>query len=166
MLLAAAAGAGLVITAAPADAAPAELSFGAYAPVDASRYQSLRYADDGRYFFAAGQWRCQIARPGSVACKGRPATAPRGTQGVAITNDAQGPWWVPPGTTFRFTSRAGFRAPVLGVGKRITVNNVACAVPAPNVVSCATPNRAFVLRKGSHRFYFPPGDRAHSPNPR
>ncbi|UQE75005.1 hypothetical protein MYK68_20335 [Gordonia sp. PP30] len=158
----------LAVTAAPAQAAPppAELAFGSFTPVKAQRFQSLRYADDGRTFFAAGQWRCQIGpRPGSVACQGHPYTAPPGTQGVAITNDAQGPWWVPPGTNYTFGSRAGFRAPVLKVGQKISVANVTCAVPRRNVVSCASPNRAFILSRAWHKFYYPRGDRAHSANP-
>lgn len=159
--------AGTLAAAPPAAAAPvpAELQFGNYAPVKASKFQSLRYADDGRHFFVAGRWLCQITRPGSVGCKGRPATAPPGTQGVAITNDQQGPLWVPPGTTYRFGSRAGFRAPALKVGQRITVGNTVCARPRAQVVSCATNNRAFILSPAWHKFYYPRGDTRHSANP-
>lgn len=151
----------------PAAAArvPAELQFGNYSPVNASKYRSLHYADDGRVFFVAGRWRCQIGRPGSVACGGRPATAPPATRGVAITNDLQGPLWVPPGTTFRLGSQAGFRAPALKVGHRISVGNTVCARPRANVVSCATNNRAFILSPAWHKFYYPAGDNRHSANP-
>lgn len=161
-------GAALIATAAPATAAPvpSELQFGNYTAVNANKFQSLRFADNGRTFFTAGQWRCQIGpQPGSVACKGRPATAPPRTQGAGITNDLQGPWWIPPGTTYRFGSQAGFRAPALKVGQRISVANTVCAVPRANVVSCATPNRAFILTRAWHKFYYPKGDRAHSANP-
>ncbi|WP_345314323.1 hypothetical protein [Gordonia alkaliphila] len=157
-----------LLAAPPAAAAPPppELRFGSFAPVNAAKYQSLRFADDGRTFFVAGQWRCQIGpRPGSVACQGRPATAPPRTKGVAITNDLQGPLWVPPGTTYRFGSQAGFRAPVLKVGQRITVAGTVCAVPRRNVVSCATNNRAFILSRAWHKFYYPKGDRRHNANP-
>lgn len=152
--------------AASAAPAPPELQFGNFAPVNAKKYQSLRYADDGRTFFVTGRWLCQLGpRPGSVACKGRPATAPPRTVGVAITNDQQGPWWVPPGTTYRFGSQAGFRAPVLRVGQRISAAGSTCAVPRNGVVSCATANRAFILSPRWHKFYYPAGDRAHSKNP-
>ncbi|MFT4088601.1 MAG: hypothetical protein QM658_15875 [Gordonia sp. (in: high G+C Gram-positive bacteria)] len=144
----------------------AELDFAKYQAVDAHRFQSLRYDDNGRVFFVAGQWRCQLgAQPGSVACKGRPATAPPNTVGVSIVGDQQGPWWVAPGTTFRFGSVTGFRAPVLKVGQRITFANTTCAVPRRNVVACASTNRAFILSRGWHKFYFPRYDRAHSKNP-
>lgn len=156
----------VVVPQAAAAPPPAELRFGSFAPVNAAKYQSLRFADNGRTFFVAGQWRCQIGpQPGSVACSGRPATAPPRTRGVAITNDLNGPSWVPPGTTYRFGSQAGFRAPVLKVGQRITVANTVCAVPRRNVVSCATNNRAFILSRGWHKFYYPKGDRRHSANP-
>ncbi|MFZ2512802.1 MAG: hypothetical protein WAW85_17110 [Gordonia sp. (in: high G+C Gram-positive bacteria)] len=155
------------LVAAPVAAAPvpAELQFGNYSPVNVSKYRSLRYADDGRVFFVAGRWRCQIGRPGSVGCQGRPATAPPGITGVAITNDLQGPLWVPPGTTYRFGSQAGFRAPVLNVGQRISVGTTVCARPRANVVSCATSNRAFILSPAWHKFYYPKGDNRHSSNP-
>lgn len=166
ILLAGAAAVGMTVAAPTASAAPAELSFSSYYPVNPGVYQSKRFADDGRYFFTAGGFQCQIGRPGSVACKGRPASAPAGVLGVAITHDLQGPWWVRPGSNFRFTSRAGFPAKTLGVGSRITANNVVCAAPRPGTVTCASQNRAFTLSRGSYRFYAPPGDRAHSPNRR
>lgn len=155
------------LVAAPAAAAPvpSELRFGSLRPVDANKYRSLHYADDGRVFFVAGRWRCQLGRPGSVGCQGRPATAPPRTRGVAITNDLQGPLWVPPGTTYRFGSRAGYRAPALQVGQRISVGNTVCARPRADVVSCATPNRAFILSPAWHKFYYPTGDTRHSANP-
>lgn len=145
---------------------PSELQFNNFSSVNAKRFQSLRFADNGRTFFRTGQWLCQLGpQPGSVACKGHPATAPSGVIGVAITNDAQGPWWVRPGTNYTFGSRAGFRAPVLNAGQKISIANVTCAVPRKNVVSCATNSRAFILSRGWHKFYYPRGDRAHSANP-
>lgn len=160
-------GAVLLAPAAPAAAAPPpELQFDRYTPVNPAKYQSLRYADDGRFFFRAGKWRCQIWRAGSVACQGKPATAPPNTLGVSVTNDSQGPWWVPPGTTFRFGSQAGFRAPVLRPGQRIVTNNVVCAVPRSGVVSCATNNRAFILSPQWHKFYGPRSYRNGNPAPR
>ncbi|GAC59030.1 hypothetical protein GOHSU_71_00030 [Gordonia hirsuta DSM 44140 = NBRC 16056] len=158
----------LLGTAAPAAAAPvpAELQFSRFSPVNPAKYQSVRWADNGRSYFVAGRWQCQLGpQPGSVACKGRPATAPPNTRGVAITNDLQGPLWVPPGTTYRFGSEAGFRAPVLKVGQRIQVADAVCAVPRAGVVSCATNNRAFILSRAWHKFYYPKGDRRHSANP-
>ncbi|MFM9378865.1 hypothetical protein [Gordonia sp. VNK21] len=149
-----------------ASAAPAELDFGRYTPVNPNTFRSLAYVDDGRHFFRAGSFRCQLGpNPGEVACQGKPATAPPHTTGVAIVASQSGPWWVPPNTTFRWGSRAGFRTPVLHVGERVTVGNVACARPRSGVVSCASPNRAFIIARGWHKFYYPKGATDHSKNP-
>ena len=166
LLIAVLAAAGL---AAPAEAAPRvapEFDFTRYSPVNSDRYRSIAFQDNGRYFFRVGKRICQMTGPSSVGCSGGAATAPRGVKGVTISGDMQGPQWVPPGTTYRFGSRVGFRAPVLSVGKRIRVWNITCAVPRANVVSCTTPNRAFAISPAWHRFVYPKGDRAHSKNPK
>ena len=98
--------------------------------------------------------------------QGQAATAPPRTQGVAITQDQQGPWWVPPGTDYRFTPRSKYRPRTLGAGQKISTTNVTCAVPRAGVISCKTPNRAFIISRGWHKFYWPKGDTAHSKNPK
>ncbi|WP_235831373.1 hypothetical protein [Gordonia zhaorongruii] len=144
-----------------------EFDFSRYQPVNPDRYRSIAYPDNGKHFFIAARRICQIgATPGNVACSGHSATAPRGVRGVAITGDMQGPQWIPPGTTYRFGSRAGFRAPVLKTGTRVSVGNTTCAVPRRGVVACSTPNRAFALNRAWHRFYYPRGDTSHSRNPK
>ncbi|MEJ9076819.1 hypothetical protein WKY82_00205 [Gordonia malaquae] len=158
-----------LVAVAPADAAPlrTKLPLGQYSPVNPARFTSYAYTDGGRTFFIAARRLCQIGpTPGNVACSGRTKSAPPRTVGVAITGDMQGPHWIPRGTSYRFGSRAGFRAPVLTPGQRITSANVTCAVPRRGVVICSTVNRAFVLTSATHRFYYPHGDRRHDRNPR
>ncbi|GEE00739.1 hypothetical protein nbrc107696_11850 [Gordonia spumicola] len=158
-----------LVAVAPAQAAPLRtaLPLGQYQGVNASRFTSYSYADRGRVFFAAAGRQCQIGpTPGNVACSGKTKTAPPRTVGVSITGDMQGPYWIPRGTSYRFGSAVGFRAPVLHVGQRITVANVSCAVPKSGVIACSTINRAFVLTPSTHRFYYPRGDRRHDGNPK
>ncbi|WP_131734577.1 hypothetical protein [Gordonia paraffinivorans] len=171
---------GVAIGAPPAVAAPAgptlpvEFDLARYQPVDPTTYRSLAYADNGRSFFTAGRWMCQIGQGYRyVGCKGHPATAPRGASGAAIAGDQQGPWWVMPDDTYHWGSRAGFRPPVLGVGKRVTIAGVTCTVPRPDVVACRTGARALIFTPAWHKFFFPSWDTlgpgtsavAHSPNP-
>lgn len=151
---------------AAAPARPTELQFDRYQPVNAARYQSLNYADNGRFFFNQGRWRCHIGRYGSVGCAGIPATAPPQMLGVAIVNDGQGPWWVKPGTTYTLAPQSGYRPKVLGVGQKITANGVTCSVPRKNVMACATSNRAFILSPGWHKFYGNKAARDANPAPR
>ncbi|MGV9480561.1 hypothetical protein [Gordonia aichiensis] len=174
-MLASVAALGPLLNASPASAAPTSLpaafDLARYRAVDPASFRSLAYADNGRSFFTTGRWNCQIGPTfRSVGCQGRPATAPPGTQGAAITADAQGPWWVPSpglltGTTYRFGSTTGFRAPRLGVGTRVTIAGVTCTVPSAAEVACRTGNRALIFAPGFHKFYFPAGDTAHNENP-
>lgn len=154
----------------PCPPLPAAFDFSRYQPVDPTPYRSLNYSDNGRSFFVAGQWLCAFGPSyRNVSCKGTPATAPPGTQGVIIAADQQGPWWVTPkgifGPNTQLTPKSGFRPPTLGVGKRITVTGTTCTVPRPNAVACATGARAFILAHGFHKFYYPAGDTAHNANP-
>ncbi|MFT4124675.1 MAG: hypothetical protein QM662_00385, partial [Gordonia sp. (in: high G+C Gram-positive bacteria)] len=108
---------------------PTEFASSRYAPVNPDRYRSLAYSDNGRTFFTTGRWLCQIGPvPGDVGCRGRPATAPRDAVGAVITADQQGPFWDRPGllgpSTYRFGSRAGFRAPLLRTGQSLAVADV------------------------------------------
>ncbi len=138
----------------PADAARTRLPLGQYQAVNAARFTSYAYADRARTFFVAAGRLCQIGpNPGSVGCTGTTKTAPRRTVGVAIIGDTQGPYWVPRGTSYRFGSRAGFRAPTLKVGQRISSANVTCAVPRRDTVICSSINHAFALTPSRHRFY-------------
>lgn len=151
-----------------ADAAPplpAEFNTSQYAAVDTNRFRSLAYEDNGHHYFSNGRWQCRIGNYGYVGCQGKPATAPPGTRGTAISGDQQGPWWVKPGTTYRFTARSNFGAPALGVGNRITVNGVTCTAPTADRIACTTGARGFILSPGWHKFYYPAGDTAHSKNP-
>ncbi len=139
-------------------ATPPELDFAAYPAVDANRYVSYNYDNSGRAFFRAGEFYCSIgSRPGRVACKGRPATAPPGMQGVLLNNH-QGPWWVTPAglaaPTISLVPEAYFRAPVLPVKRSIHIYDVTCARPRPAVVSCMwTAGRGFVISPKWHKFY-------------
>ena len=163
-----------VVHAAPATAAPplpAAFDLSRFRTVDPTQFRSLAYDDNGRSFFTTGRWNCQIGPTfRSVGCQGRPATAPPGIQGAAITADAQGPWWVPSaggltGTTYRFGSTSGFRPPRLGVGTRVTIAGVTCTVPSSTQVACRTGERALIFAPGFHKFYFPAADTAHNGNP-
>lgn len=61
-----------------------ELDFSKYPRVDANRYVSYNYDNNGRAFFRAAGFYCSIGQyPGRVACKGSVATAPHGSQGAA-----------------------------------------------------------------------------------
>lgn len=163
---------------APAQAAPpgsptlpAAFDLAQFTPVNPTPYQSVAYADNGRWFFTTGRWMCQLGPSArSVGCQGHPATAPPRVDGAAITNDAQGPWWVPSqgqinAPTYRFGSAAGFRPPLLAVGRHITVGGVTCTVPSPTQVACRTGERALIFTSAWHKFYFPSGDTAHAGNP-
>lgn len=164
-----------LLNASPASAAPlplpAAFDLSRYTPVDPTPFRSLAYDDNGRSFFTTGRWNCQIGPTfRSVGCQGRPATAPPGVQGAAITADAQGPWWVPKpdlltGTSYRFGSTSGFRPPRLSVGARVTIAGVTCTVPSATQVACRTGNRALIFSPGFHKFYYPAGDAAHNGNP-
>ncbi len=150
---------------------PAAFDLSRYAPVDPTPFRSLAYDDNGRSFFTTGRWNCQIGPTfRSVGCQGRPATAPPGVQGAAITADAQGPWWVPEpdlltGTSYRFGSTSGFRPPRLSVGTRVTIAGVTCMAPSATQVACRTGNRAPIFSPHFHKFYYPAGDTAHNGNP-
>ncbi|MFT3716572.1 MAG: hypothetical protein QM774_11685 [Gordonia sp. (in: high G+C Gram-positive bacteria)] len=168
-LAVAAAAATTVVAAAPADATPvSQLRLGGYSAVNATAYRSLSYQDNGRVYFRAGRYLCQMGpQPGSVACKGYTRTAPTGwpgVQGVAITQDQQGPWWVPnnPWSDFKIGPRSHFRVPALPVGKRISVYGATCARMNAGTVGCATTNRGFVLNRAGHKFYVPRGDNRHA----
>ncbi len=151
-----------------AAATPPELDFNAYPAVDATRYVSYNYDNNGRAYFSAGGFYCSIGQyPGRVACKGHPATAPAGMQGVLLNNH-QGPWWITPeglaAPTVNLVPQAYFRAPVLPVKRSISIYNITCARPRTHVVSCMwTGGRAFVISPKWHKFYAPADVR--SPNP-
>ncbi|GAC66890.1 hypothetical protein [Gordonia soli] len=163
------------MSAAPASAAPpltmpVEFDLARYQPVNPERYRALAYADNGRGYFTAGRWTCQFGPTYRyVGCRGKPATAPPGTLGVAISGDQQGPWWVinrPDNRpTYRFAIPSGFRPPQLAVGKRITFGGTTCTAPRPDVVACRTGGRALILTPSWHKFFFPARDTAHSANP-
>ncbi|WP_439030762.1 hypothetical protein [Gordonia terrae] len=160
--------------AAPGPSMPVEFDLTRYQPVDPTMFRSLAYADNGRSFFTTGRWMCQVG-PGYryVGCQGRPATAPPDALGAAIADDQQGPWWARNTQTYRFGSNAGFRPPVLGVGKRVTIAGVTCTVPRRDTVACRTGQRALIFTPAWHKFFFPswdtlgPGNNAvdHSANP-
>ncbi len=159
-----------VAHAAPGPTLPLELNLSKYQSVNAGAYRSLSYSDNGRSFFTAGRWSCQFGPSYRyVGCKRAPATAPPGSQGVIISGNQQGPWWVTPagitGPNVQLGPTSGFRPPVLGVGKRLTVNGTTCTVPRPNVVACTTGARSFILTSAWHKFFFPSEDVAHDANP-
>lgn len=144
-------------------AMPVEFDLARYQPVSPTPFRSLAYADNGKSFFFAGPWMCQIGgQYRYVGCKGRPATAPPTARGAIIVGDIQGPWWVVPGgpldVNYRFGSKAGFRPPVLGVGKRVTIEGVTCTAPRPSVVACRTAERAMILTPSWHKFFWPSWD--------
>lgn len=153
----------------PGPPIPIEFQLDRYTPVKPDRFRSLAYVDDGRSFVRVGNWTCQFTRYRYVGCKGAPATAPPGTLGVTITADQQGPYWVQNrflySPSYRFGSKAGFRAPTLAVGHRVTIMGTTCTAPRPNVVACLTGSRAFILTPAWHKFFFPSGDTAHNNNP-
>ncbi|MEO9329485.1 hypothetical protein [Gordonia aurantiaca] len=158
----------------PGPTLPVEFDLSRYQPVEPTIFRSLAYGDNGRSFFTTGRWMCQIGQAYRyVGCKGHPATAPRGASGAAIAGDQQGPWWVMPDQTYHWGSRTGFRPPVLGVGKRVTIAGVTCTVPRRDTVACRTGERALIFTPAWHKFFFPswdtlgPGNNAvaHSPNP-
>lgn len=163
-MLAAALLPGTATAAPPARSTASTFDLSKYAPVNADNYRSLQFVDGGAYFFRAGRWLCQIgpSNPNQVACKGKPASAPPGTLGIAIPGEGQGPYWARPGTTFRVGPEGSFRPPVLAVGQRLTVISVSCAVPRAGVVVCRNWNRGFMLSRYSHKFLYPKGDTAHS----
>ncbi|MFI8772639.1 hypothetical protein ACIGKQ_10815 [Gordonia sp. NPDC062954] len=150
----------------PGPTLPVEFDLARYQPVNPEQYRSLAYVDNGRGFLRVGRWMCQIG-PGYryVGCQGHPATAPAGIRGAAISGDQQGPWWVPPATTYRFDAPSGFVPPTLSVGSRVTLYGVTCTAPRADVVACRTGSRALIFTPGWHKFFFPSGDTAHSPNP-
>ncbi|MEE3852111.1 hypothetical protein VZC37_17345 [Gordonia sp. LSe1-13] len=155
-----------VAAAPPGPTLPVEFDLSRYQPVDPERYRSLAYADNGRGFLRVGRWMCQIGPVYRyVGCQGHPATAPPQVRGAAISGDQQGPWWVPPGTTYRFGAPTGFRPPTLSVGSRVTLYGVTCTAPRRDTVACRTGSRALIFTPGWHKFFFPSGDSAHSPNP-
>lgn len=152
-----------------AHAAPraSDFDFSPYRSVNADDYRSVAYVDNGRHYFTAGGWRCQIGpQANAMACRGRPATAPPGTIGVAVSGESQGPYWVRKGTSFQLGPVSGYLPRVLPVGSRITVANVTCAAPRAGVVACRNWNRGFLLSRAGHRFLYPAGDTAHSANPK
>lgn len=157
---------------------PAAFDLTRYQPADPLAFRSIAYADNGRSYFATPRWTCQVGPSYRyVGCQGRPATAPPGTIGVTIAGDQQGPWWVGTGSfytpSYRFGAPSGFRAPMLGVGKRVTMFGVTCTVPAADTVACRTGDRALILTPAWHKFFFPTWDSrkpgvsavAHSNNP-
>lgn len=176
--------AGAALSTPAADAAPAgpplpvEFDLSRYQPVNPTTFRSLAYVDNGRSFFTTGRWMCQIGpQYRYVGCQGRPATAPLNATGAIFALDLQGPWWVaskgPGGQNYRFGSKSGFRPPLLGVGKRVTIAGVTCTVPRANEVACRTADRGLIFTPAWHKFFFPswdtikPGNDAvgHSPNP-
>ncbi|QKT08711.1 hypothetical protein HUN08_16975 [Gordonia sp. X0973] len=163
--------AGSVLALAPgvaSAATPPELDFAKYPAVDSSRYVSYNYDNNGRAFFQSPPFYCSIGQaPGYVACKGHPATAPAGMQGVLLAAH-QGPWWITPeglaAPTVNLVPQAHFRAPVLPVGRSISIYDVTCARPRPAVVSCMwSAGRGFVISPKWHKFIGPAD--VHSPNP-
>ena len=50
-------------------------------------------------------------------------------------------------------------------GSRVTLYGVTCTAPRADVVACRTGSRALIFTPGWHKFFFPSGDIAHSPNP-
>lgn len=153
-------------TAEAAPTLPNELDLARYQPVDPTPYRSLSYADNGASYFVAGRWLCRVGpQYRYVGCQGKPGTAPPRTKGAAIAGDQQGPYWVPPQQTYRFAPRTPFRAPVLAVGKRVTIAGTTCTVPRPDMVACRTGARAMILTPAWHKFYFPNRQIAHSANP-
>ena len=72
-------------------ATPPELDFAAYPAVDANRYVSYNYDNNGRAFFRAGEFYCSIgSRPGA-SLPGRPATArPECRASCSTTTGARG----------------------------------------------------------------------------
>lgn len=144
-----------------------ELDFSKYPRVDANRYVSYNYDNNGRAFFRAAGFYCSIGQyPGRVACKGSVATAPHGSQGVLL-NNSQGPWWVTPTGTaapnISLLPNARFAAPELPVGRSIGIYDVVCAQPRAAVVSCSSRGRAFVISPKWHKFYAPAGVRDANP---
>ncbi|MFW0786123.1 hypothetical protein AAFP35_16570 [Gordonia sp. CPCC 206044] len=162
------AGPAVIAEAAPAagPGLPAEFDLSRYQPANPTQFRALAYSDNGGAFLRAGRWLCRIG-PGYryVGCQGRPATAPPTARGAAISGNQQGPWWVPDWSNYRFAAPSGFRAPTLPVGQRVTVAGVTCTAPRPDVVACRTGARAMILTPAWHKFFFPSGDTAHSPNP-
>lgn len=158
---------GAMATAAPpGPPLPAEFDLGRFQPVSDAPFRPLDYADNGAAFLRVGPWLCRIGPTYRyVGCQGKPATAPPGTRGVAISGDQQGPWWVPETSDYRFDAPSGFRAPSLPVGKRVTYSGATCTAPRPDTVACRTGGRAFILQPGWHKFYYPGGDTAHDGNP-
>lgn len=163
-------------TLAPAGAAPAgptmpaEFDLSRYTPVNPTTFRSLAYADNGRAYFTTGRWMCQIGpQYRYLGCKGHPATAPSGTLGAVISGDQQGPWWAATNflyaPSYRFGPTSGFRPPLLKVGQRVTIAGVTCTVPRADAVACRTGSRALIFTPGWHKFFFPSGNNAHSPNP-
>ncbi|GED96017.1 hypothetical protein [Gordonia crocea] len=159
--------AGSALAPASASATAPELDFAKYPAVNAKRYVSYNYDNNGRAFFRAGGYYCSIGQyPGRVACKGFVATAPAGTQGVLL-NNSQGPWWITPGglaaPNIDLVPNAHFRAPVLPVKRSINIYDVTCARPRTHVVSCTSRGRAFVISPKWHKFVGPADVR--NPNP-
>ncbi|GAB08271.1 hypothetical protein GOARA_006_00300 [Gordonia araii NBRC 100433] len=150
-----------------AGATPPELDFARYPAVNAKRYVSYNYDNNGRAFFRAGDYYCQIGQyPGRVACKGFVGTAPAGTQGVLLNNH-QGPWWITPtgfaAPNMQLLPKAHFRAPILPVKRSISIYDVTCARPRAHVVSCTTRGRAFAISPKWHKFVGPGGYRNANP---
>lgn len=178
VLAAVTAAAGLAVapptSAAPGPSMPLEFDLSRYQPVAPTTFRSLAYVDNGRSFFTTGRWVCEIG-PGYryVGCAGRPATAPPNATGAVISDDQQGPWWARADQTYRFGPESGFRPPVLGVGKRVTIEGATCTVPRRDTVACRTGDRALIFTPAWHKFFFPswdtlgPGNNAvdHSANP-
>lgn len=156
------------VNAAPGPTMPVEFDLSRYQPVDPTTFRSLAYGDNGRSFFTTGRWMCQIGQAYRyVGCQGRPATAPPTATGAAISGDQQGPWWVNREQTYRFGSKTGFRPPLLGVGKRVTIAGVTCTVPRRDVVACRTGERALIFTPRGTNSSSRPGtrsDRATTPS--
>lgn len=151
---------------------PEEFQLDRYTQADPATFRSLAYQDNGRSFLRAGRWVCQIdAGYGSFGCQGSPATAPPNTLGASVTSGQSGPHWVRTGflqePNYRFGSAAGFRAPTLVVGSRVTIKGVTCTAPRPDVVACRSGERGLIFTPAWHKFFYPSWDskRAHSPNP-
>ncbi|AZG46689.1 hypothetical protein [Gordonia insulae] len=150
----------------PGPTMPVEFDLTRYQPVGGAQFRPVAYSDDGRAFLRIGGWLCQIGPDYRyVGCQGRPATAPRDVRGAAISGDQQGPWRIPDWSNYRFGAPSGFRAPTLPVGKRVTIAGVTCTAPRPATAACRTGSRALIFTPGWHKFFFPSGDTAHSPNP-
>lgn len=138
---------------------------GGYTAVDPYPYLSVDYNDNGRTFFVTPSGRVCALGSGYayVGCGGHPASAPRGVVGVAISAGQEGPYWVPPDTTYNTRPEGWFQPPLLDVGQSITVAGSTCAV-SPVGVTCVAGPRAFTITPSWFKFVYPAGDRYHDNN--